>query len=389
MSVLGIVACLALLQDPKKPAVDPAQVDTAIQKGIEFLRGQGKPMDPPDRGEQGPQGSHPVSNRELILWTFVHAGVPESDERFQELFQKMLESELKSTYNVALQAMILEEIDRVKYQDRIWQCAQFLVDNQGRNGQWSYGEPTPFAKEVPTGGKKDVATSGGKAPEKDKIGKPKVVRQMKVEKKRDGPDQGDNSNSQYAMLGLRACFDAGIVLPDRVLKQADRWWRQSQKPGKKSDGRGWAYNEGSDSAYGSMSAGGVASLVICDYLQKRDWKRDKDVVDGLQWLAANFTVSRNPGASSNMSGWHYYYLYGLERAALLFETETLGSHKWYAEGAKYLLKEQKSDGSWASKTQGQGMGMGGPNPIDTCFAILFLRRATRPLKDVATGGGRK
>ena len=51
---------------------------------------------------------------------------------------------------------------------------------------------------------------------------------------------------------------------------------------------------------------------------------------------------------------------------MLFGTETLGSHKWYPEGAEALLALQQADGGWGSD-------------IDTCFAILFLTRATRKL----------
>ena len=40
----------------------------------------------------------------------------------------------EATYIVALQAVVLEEIDRVKYQWRIYKCAQFLIDNQGATG---------------------------------------------------------------------------------------------------------------------------------------------------------------------------------------------------------------------------------------------------------------
>ena len=56
----------------------------------------------------------------------------------------------------------------------------------------------------------------------------------------------------------------------------------------------------------------------------------------------------------------------------------LGAHDWYREGATYLLKEQKGDGSWNAKP-GDGFMV-----HDTSFAILFLRRATRPLSDVAS-----
>ena len=40
--------------------------------------------------------------------------------------------------------MSLESYDRKKYQYRIAQCAQFLVDNQCKNGQWDYGEAVPL-----------------------------------------------------------------------------------------------------------------------------------------------------------------------------------------------------------------------------------------------------
>ena len=94
------------------------------------------------------------------------------------------------------------------------------------------------------------------------------------------------------------------------------------------------------------------------------------------WLARNFSVTANPGKSehSDDERWMYFYfMYGLERAGMLFGTETIGKHRWYREGAEYLLKEQSPGGSWNG-------GANGLRPaVDTCFAILFLRRATRNL----------
>jgi hypothetical protein len=49
---------------------------------------------------------------------------------------------LESTHSIALQAMALEELDRVKDQTRIAQCAKFLVDNQHQTGYWSLGSPS-------------------------------------------------------------------------------------------------------------------------------------------------------------------------------------------------------------------------------------------------------
>jgi hypothetical protein len=327
-------------------------------------------------------GSAPEA-RELVLLTFVHSGVRQGDPLFDEMLRAMLSENLGTTYRTALEAMVLEELDRVTYQRRIFQCAQFLVDNLCPNGQWSYGQPTtypePTIKDLATGGSNGgshVVIFGDPEPGQ----KPAVLQKIPVRKQREGPPRGDNSNSQYALLGLRACHDAGIVLPREVIQKAADWWRASQctgspVPPSKKEGvptggpgavepRGWSYLLRGD-AYGSMTAGAVGALTICDFILGSDWKKDDAVNAGLNWLRDNFTVSENPRHGQNH---HYYYLYGLERAGMLTGTEKLGKNDWYAEGTSYLLEAQARDGGWGSS-------------IDTCFAILFLRRATRSLTE--------
>src|SRR5262249_34874363 len=99
---------------PRFPGLDPKRVEQAIRDGIEYLKKAESPPAPP--------GNIPNSDA-LILLTFVHAGVPESDPRFQQMLRDMLRTPVDRTYNAALQAMILEELDRVKYQPRIVDCA--------------------------------------------------------------------------------------------------------------------------------------------------------------------------------------------------------------------------------------------------------------------------
>ena len=367
-----VAAAPAAPQDKKaKPAaadkVDGVKVDGAIKKGLAYLNGQ-----------IGKYGSiNRRRSEELILWTFTHGGVAENDPEFEKLLKTVLETPLEWTYNVSLQAMILEELDRVKYQGRIAQCAQFLIDNQCLNGQWSYGEVDPFAKDTPTGGRKAVSSGARSKPEKPIPGlrtKPKVVSTISVKQLRKGPAKGDNSNAQYAALGLRACHDAGIVMPSEVLQLAEQWWRD----GLGADG--WGYLSKNDGGYGSMTAGAVGALSIYLFIQGKPWLKDKDVATGMEWMASNFTVTQNPKtpeANNGQGGWQYYYLYALERAGIFYGTETFGAHEWYVEGARYLLAQQKDDGSW--------MTQGAHHAIwDTCFAVLFLRRATRPLRDVAS-----
>src|SRR5689334_10846982 len=127
-----------------------SKIDDAIRRGVEYLKKAESIV---------PWAEFGANSDELILLTLVHANVSSKDATYQALLQRILAVDLKRTYNVALQAMVLEEIDRVRYQDRIWQCAQFLLDNQCANGQWSYGDPTPAVQNMPTPVKaKEVAS---------------------------------------------------------------------------------------------------------------------------------------------------------------------------------------------------------------------------------------
>src|SRR6185295_18630238 len=208
----GLV-CLAMVlgsarAEAQQKGVDQKRIDDAIRKGVEYLK----------VAESSGWDQHIANCDELILLTFVHADVPEKEAKFQEYFQRAMAAKMERTYKVALLAMFLEELDRVKYQHKIRLCAQFLVDNQCQNGQWSYGEETPFVEGTPTTGNRPVAVAT--APREAGV-KPKVVHRLTVEKRRNGPPTGDNSNSQYAALGLRACHDAGITLPkETVIKPA-------------------------------------------------------------------------------------------------------------------------------------------------------------------------
>jgi hypothetical protein len=358
--------------------VDQKRIDQAIKKGIEWLKTA------PSPGHEHSKAEH---SDELILLTMIHAEVSETNPRFKELLKRVLEDPPYQTYKVALQAMCLEELDRVKYQPRIAQCAQHLVDNMCQNGQWSYGTPTTY-KEIPPQ-PASIETGPIKKPGPIDFNavkvKPKVTRRIAIKAQRDGGGSGDNSNTQYGALGLRACFDAGITFEEALIHRAAKWWMDSQcapvdgaaanavMSGTDARPRGWNYKSPEDGeAYGSMTAGGIGSVVIYDYMLKKDWKKNPVANAGMSWLNVKWDVKSNPGKGGS---WHYYYLYGLERAGILYDTNMIGKHDWYLEGARLLLEGQDGNGSWQSNTW------------ETCFAILFLKKATRPL--VASGGGKQ
>ncbi len=336
------------------PGVDQRRVDAAIARGVAWLVKQ------PLETQRG------YSGHAMVLYTLFHAKANPQHPAFRSLLKSVLEQPLERTYCVAFQAMFLSEFDAARYQSRIAQCGQFLLDNQNEDGGWGYGEATTYP--TPTvSPSKNVATPGGKP--KQEPTRPKNVFTLKRQRF-GGPS--DNSNSQYATLGLRACLEANVAFPREALELAKRYWESHQK----EDG-GWAYSGGGGTSYGSMSVGGLGALIICKHHLGESWRADPKVLKAIDWVTKSFTVAANPGKES----WYFYYLYALERAGVFTNLRSFGDHDWYKEGANRLLGLQKPDGSWLQ--EGQGKESSGPVP-DTCWAILFLRKRTPPLQDVAS-----
>jgi hypothetical protein len=220
----------------------------------------------------------------------------------------------------------------------------------------------------------------------------------------------DLSNTQYAMLGLRAARDCGIPVPATsflkclettlVAQEPDgpkhRRIEPARKPGEREyaiDGgdkaRGWAYQRDmKQQTTGSMTTAGIGVLAICrdalmkpqrfaGYSDETDRKVGRSVQDGFAWLDANYTVDHNPPKGA--AAWHLYYLYGLERAAALAGRDHVGNHDWYADGATVLVGKQQGDGRWHTGALGQGGEIEASDLCDTAWALLFLKKATRPV----------
>lgn len=218
----------------------------------------------------------------------------------------------------------------------------------------------------------------------------------------------DHSVTQYALLGLHSARLCGLEVPqghwraaanhflraqaddqgrslrlqlgsyrDQLREQAGE--KVTQSGGQKTPTRGFAYQDPNRPPYGSMTTAGIAGLVICKAgllgtgQQKADVlpKIDDAIRAGFAWLAAEFTVRDNPGRFGVRSNW-YYYLYGIERSAELAGLARLHGRDWYYEGALQLLHQQQRNGSFRSE-------VANTQAIDsTCFALLFLKKATLP-----------
>ena len=190
-----------------------------------------------------------------------------------------------------------------------------------------------------------------------------------------GPDL---SNTQYAAMGLRAAAQRGVRIPAEVwTKLADEVLTHQPAVTGAYEPAGFGYGPRSN-VYGSMTAAGVGVLRICVEQLERVSKPPAAYTTaykrGITWIGKHFLATGNP-----LSGpeWTIYWLYSVERVGGLCGVTEFEGHDWYREGAKYLIHAQAATGQWE--------GHDGPWS-HTCFALLFLARATAPASGLATRG---
>lgn len=373
-AVVLSLACLAA-QESKGPKLDPVKVNEAIDKGAAFLLKE---------FESGINNKSWTSPVELVVLTLNHANVKADNPVYKKCLESMLSAKLEFTYRVSLQAMALHRLDAKKYQDRIAECAQWLVDTQCVEGEWGYpgtlmderSLPKPVTVEPP---KKETPKG---ATEAKWIIRRKVPPDPKV--------KGDQSNAQFALLGLRACQESGVEIPKMTWAAARKFMLYTQRP----DG-GWGYyfkDMRDRSSYGSLTLAGIAAVAICEYyLGTKEPLKVASVQRGIRWMAQRLDFEKNPDVTrSNVidpKAWHYYYLYSIERTGIILNTDKFGDREWYPGGAMWLVKNQQSAGSWHTGVNLDWKAAGSMIVPDTCLAILFLTRSTPPL--VETGGKKK
>ncbi len=77
-----------------------------------------------------------------------------------------------------------------------------------------------------------------------------------------------------------------------------------------------------------------------------------------------------------------YFFWSIERVAVIYGLKTIEGKDWYGWGSEVIVANQKTDGSWQEWY---------PGIPDTCFALLFLKRANlaRDLTTKLAFGNRK
>ena len=196
---------------------------------------------------------------------------------------------------------------------------------------------------------------------------------------RNPPDFGeprtDNSNTQFAILGLLVAENHDVPM-ERAMSLLDWRFRNSL-----TLQNGWNYRPKWPTTP-SMTAAALMGLALKHGLllpNRRGRGRNvpvhnDDVVHGgfttlkalLEDYYAGFVLNR-----THLDKLDLYCLWTIERVAVLYNLRTLDSLDWYGSGVQLLLPLQRDDGSWSPK----GTTCLEESSVATSFALLFLKRS--------------
>jgi hypothetical protein len=349
--LLAVVAIPAILL-PRDATGDVTaeKVRTAIDRGVDYLKRQQRGRAKGGDGAWEENPLYPGGLSALAMLALLESGIKPDDPVIDEGLRFLRTIKPSKTYVVGLQTMVYCLARPREDMHRIQENVKWLEDAQIKSGatagMWDYG-------------------AGGLR-------------------------RGDNSNTQFALLGLREAAEIGVAVDPEVWRRSRRHFETTQS----GDGS-WGYERGGGS--GSMTVAGISSLIICGLRlhegQEKivagriencgQWQQNDAVVRALDWLAKNFPIQRDRQSRlgfTGSGGWNFYYMYGLERAARLTGQRFIGQHDWYRLGAELLTDDptrqpmaQKLGGVW------EGIGIEQNKIVTTSFAVLFLSKGRSPV----------
>lgn len=334
---LAVVAATGVVAGPAgrdaRADVTGRQVQRAIEEAVAHLKSTQLAS-----GHWKDYGGFTGGAAGLCVHALATAGVGKDDPVVRRGINALNAVQHEHTYVVAVKAMALAAADPVGNAAEIQRCANDLVNWQNDDGTWTYGPPAKFRR----------------------------------------ISRGDNSNTQYAILGLYEAAKAGAKVPAATFQASDAWFRRTV-----SDTGGWRYVGTSGQVSGTMTAAAVASLFITAGEAYRSqekgflngeapncgrYRADVHIAAGMDWLARNFRVGSVPGGDNDVL---FYWYYAFERVGVLTGQKYIGGHDWFKEGAERLVMLQQSDGGWPTGRYGK--------PINTALALLFLVKGRLPV----------
>jgi hypothetical protein len=413
----AVLSCAAAAGAEIKPLSEDEQnkINKAIDRGVAFLKGA--------QSEKGSwkwgmyrDGRFQVAQCAMPAYALLEAGVTADDPVIRKAAEYVRSRVIASdyTYELSLVLLFLDRLGDPKDEKLIRTLAARLIAGQHHTGGWSYRCPIldekseqtllklldPLSKEM---------TSKRQTREQALMGLdiPLPLRELPVFRStaaliwQEPPasnisvaDSGarfsatgrtDNSNTQFAMLGLWAAQRHGVPVEPTFEIMVARFERSHVHP----SGLWWyALDETGGSR--SMICVGLLGLAIGRGLRLTTpgsvtgVQKDIHVLKGL--AALNKRLGRPAGRMDRPSPFlDLYFLWSVERLAMLYELRTIGDKDWYRWGAESLVTNQAKSGFWTGESlQLEWTGKRNYDykaTLTTSFALLFLKRA-HPMKDL-------
>ena len=180
-------------------------------------------------------------------------------------------------------------------------------------------------------------------------------------------DGTDNSNTQFAILGVWAATRHGVPMERTLALLVKRFTRSQNVNGT------WGYYYGTNGnmrGMPAMTCSGLLGLAVGHGMfagaapTRRTMDKDPAIKKALEALSQHLGKP-----SVNRFDINHYFLWSVERVGVLFNLPRIGGKDWYTWGAGALVGGQSDNGSWEGGTYHGS----GPIP-NTCFALLFLKR---------------
>lgn len=397
--------------DRESDAETTDQVDEAIDKGVAWLKKQLR------EGKIKYGRGYEWGTNALVGLTLLECGVSPTDAAVRRAIQGVYGKEgadgwKKSprTYSIAIGILLLDRLmehgevdgaERVKHGKLLRTLALHLIANQHPTGNWTYDLKTLSAEEER---QVEKAARAGTYDPADVLGKIST--------------RHDNSLAQFAVLALWAAHKHDVPVAQAILIEEKRLRDQQNDDGS------WDYGPGMrgtpamtcSGLIGLAAAAGIRAEVaesnpsvamptrrvlddpavkrgltyLGDTLEPRDdWKRWRELGEQLTAAGRLDTPEARRKALDDVhrqrkefladmkkKGVFFtredknpevlYFLWSLERTAVIYGLDRFGDCDWYDWGRRSILARQKPDGHWRDQY---------PTVPDTCFALLFLRRS--------------
>jgi hypothetical protein len=414
------VAVTAVGPVPTAGAATPKEIDTAIQRGMGYLREQytGGNFEQGDAGHD-PGGAGAAALAGLAL---LEGGAAPNDPAIAAIapFVRKSSFTMNHTYQVGLAIMFLDRLGDPNDVPIIQMLAVRLLAGQNKAGGWTYmtGGEVPPAEQQRLEAAFRSQPMGLAPGQQAKSLHPAVAQHAQVMwAARDASNlANDNSNTQFGLLALWIARKNGVNAEAALALIEQRFLTTQLQTG------GWGYTE---SVPGSPSMICVGLMALATGMgrqqerrltattapkpepkaapaekekaapktddpfftpaKKEDPKKAERVGvaptgDGLRDAAINrgfAALGQFLGAAAAQGGIvvgnpslgnrDLYFLWCLERVGVIFGKERIGGVDWYEAGANALVRGQAGDGSWGVP--------GYPTHVNTSFAILFLSKS--------------